>query len=96
MLIHIVVWKYREDVGGDVRSKHVESLKALKGLVSGIHRFEIGTDVLHLDRSYHTGLVIAFEDRDALDAYTLHPEHMKVAGMGKEISAHVASVDFIV
>lgn len=96
MLIHIVVWKYRDDVGEDVRAEHLASLKALDGVVPGMERFEVGTDVLHLDRSYDTGLASAFEDRAALDAYTDHPEHVKVAQMGKRISAHVASVDFFV
>lgn len=96
MLIHIVVWKYKEDVDERVRSSHVESLKALSGIVPGMVRFEVGTDILHLDRSYDTGLASAFEDREALDAYTDHPEHQKVARMGKQISQHVASVDFYV
>ncbi|QQS40790.1 MAG: Dabb family protein [Acidobacteriota bacterium] len=96
MLIHIVVWKYSDDVSEDVRAEHVAALKALDGLVPGMARFEVGTDVLHLERSYDTGLASAFEDRAALDAYTDHPEHVKVAQMGKRISAHVASVDFFV
>jgi len=48
-----------------------------------------------LPRSYDTGLVGVFEDRAALDAYTVHPEHVKVAEFGRSISAHVASVDFV-
>jgi stress responsive alpha/beta barrel protein len=31
----------------------------------------------------------------ALEAYTVHPEHVKVAEFGRSISAHVASVDFV-
>ena len=96
MLIHIVVWKYREDVPDEVRREHVESLKALDGLVPGMHRFEIGSDILKLDRSYDTGLAAAFEDEAALDAYTVHESHVRVASIGKEISAHVASVDFLI
>ncbi len=95
MLIHIVVWKYREDVPLDVREAHVASLKALDGLVPGMLRFEVGSDILHLERSYDTGLASAFADKDALEAYTVHESHQRVAGMGKTISAHVASVDFL-
>ena len=47
-----------------------------------------------LPRSYDTGLVAVFRDRAALDEYTVHPDHVKVASFGREISAHVASVDF--
>ncbi|MBL8152260.1 MAG: Dabb family protein, partial [Blastocatellia bacterium] len=45
-------------------------------------------------RSYDTGLVAVFKNREALDAYTVDPEHVKVAAFGREISEHVASVDF--
>ncbi|HUF03315.1 MAG TPA: Dabb family protein [Aridibacter sp.] len=96
MLIHIVVWKYRDEIDTEAREEHVASLKALDGIVPGMVRFEVGTDVLHLERSYDTGLAAAFKDRDALDAYTDHQDHVKVARMGKDISAHVASVDFFV
>ena len=96
MLIHIVVWKYREDVPGDIRAEHLAGLKALEGLVPGLLRFEVGSDVLHLERSYDTGLAAAFTGREALDEYTVHEKHQRVASMGKTISAHVASVDFLV
>lgn len=96
MLIHIVVWKYRDRIDTETREEHVAALKALDGVVPGIVRFEVGSDVLHLERSYDTGLAAAFDDRAALDAYTDHPEHVRVAQMGKGISAHVASVDFLV
>ncbi len=55
----------------------------------------VGSDVLSLPRSYDTGLVATFADRAALDAYTVHPEHVKVAEFGRGISEHVASVDFV-
>lgn len=96
MLIHIVVWKYREETSQDIRREHVESLKALDGIVPGMLRFEVGSDVLDLDRSYDTGLVAEFTGREALDEYTVHEAHQKVASMGKDISAHVASVDFLI
>jgi hypothetical protein len=40
-------------------------------------------------------LVATFADRASLDTYTIHPEHVKVADFGRNISQHVASVDFI-
>ena len=54
---------------------------------------EIGE--LTLPRSYDTGLVATFRDRAALEAYTVHPEHILVADLGRNISEHVASVDFV-
>ncbi len=94
MLTHIVIWKYRADVEQAVREEHVARLRRLPSLVSGVLSFKVGTDVLRLPRSYDTGLVATFRDRAALDAYTNHPEHLAVAAMGRDVSAHVVSVDF--
>jgi Stress responsive A/B Barrel Domain len=94
MLTHIVVWKYRADIPQATRDEHVTRLRGVSGVVRGIESFSVGFDTLHLPRSYDTGLVAVFRDRAALDAYSVHPEHVKVADFGRGISEHVASVDF--
>ena len=95
MLTHIVVWKYRADVEQGVREEHVALLQRLAGHITAIESFNVGFDVLHLPRSYDTGLVATFRDRAALDAYTIHPEHILVADMGRRISESIVSVDFV-
>jgi hypothetical protein len=94
MLTHIVIWKYESDVEPEVREEHVRMLRALASVVPGIESLSVGFDVLKLPRSFDSGLVALFRDRAALDAYTVHPEHIKVAAFGKTISEQVASVDF--
>ena len=94
MLTHIVVWKYRAETDAAARDEHVALLRRLPSLMDGIESFGVGFDTLHLARSYDTGLVAVFRDRAALDVYTVHPEHIKVADFGRGISEHVASVDF--
>jgi hypothetical protein len=95
MLTHIVIWKYRADVEMFAREEHVNLLRNLKHSIPEVQSLSVGFDMLHLPRSYDTGLVAVFADRAALDAYTIHPEHIKVAEFGRSISEHVASVDFI-
>ena len=95
MLTHIVCWKYRPEIGDQERRQHIASLRALTGFIADIRSFNVGTDILHLERSFDTGLVAIFDDRDALDRYTDHPEHQKVAAMGRELSEKVVSVDFL-
>lgn len=94
MLTHIVVWKYRDDCTLSQREEHVLMLRRLPTLIPNLENFSVGSDMLGLPRSYDTGLVVVFEDRAALDAYTVHPEHVAVADFGKRVAAHVASVDF--
>ena len=94
MLTHIVVWKYKPEVSDAQRREHVELLRRLPGVIPEVQSFAVGADVLGLPRSYHTGLVAVFRDRAGLDAYTVHPDHVAVADLGRAISEHVASVDF--
>jgi hypothetical protein len=79
----------------ELRQEHVARLRRLPELMDGIISFAVGFDVLHLARSYDVGLVAVFRDRAALDAYTVHPEHVLVANFGRTISEHVASIDFL-
>lgn len=94
MLTHIVIWKYNADVEPEVREEHVRLLRALAPIIKEIESLSVGFDVVKLPRSFDSGLVAVFRDRAALDAYTVHPEHIKVAAFGKTISQQVASVDF--
>jgi hypothetical protein len=95
MLTHIVVWKYRADTEQFSREEHVKLLRNLAPIIPEVQSLSVGFDTLDLPRSYDTGLVATFVDRAALDAYTVHPEHVKVAEFGRSISEHVVSVDFV-
>jgi len=95
MLTHIVCWKYKSETDIATREDHRDRLRSLVGVIPEIIDFSVGEDVLHLERSFDTGLVSTFADRDALDRYTVHPEHQKVAALGKEIAEKVVSVDFL-
>jgi hypothetical protein len=94
MLTHVVVWKYRADVEQLVRDEHVRMLRSLASVIKDVESLAVGFDVVKLPRSFDTGLVALFRDRAALDAYTIHPEHIQVAEFGSTISEQVASVDF--
>ena len=95
MLTHIVCWKYKPETTEEQRADHIAKLRALPGMIPNIKSFHVGRDILHLERSFDTGLVAVYPDRTALDYYTDHPEHQKVAALGKEIAEKVVSVDFL-
>jgi hypothetical protein len=94
MITHIVIWKYHADVEQKLREEHIAMLKNLSGAIRHIKGLSVGSDILQLPRSYDTGLVATFQNRAGLEAYTVHPEHIKVVDFGRNISEHVASVDF--
>lgn len=94
MLTHIVVWKYLPDIETPIKDEHVNQLRRLATIIEEVQSLSVGVDLLHLARSYDTGLVATFRDRAGLEAYTVHPEHEKVVTLGRSISEHVVSVDF--
>lgn len=95
MLTHIVCWKYKPETTEQEIETHIAKLKNLPNVISGILSFEVGRDILHLERSFDTGLVATYPDREALDEYTIHPDHQEVVALGKRIAEKVVSVDFI-
>ncbi len=95
MLTHIVCWKYKAETSDAERAGHIAKLRALPNVIPNILSFSVGADILYLERSFDTGLVAVYPDRAALDFYTVHPEHQKVAALGKEIAERVISVDFL-
>jgi stress responsive alpha/beta barrel protein len=94
MLVHIVCWRYKPEIDEPAREEHRSRLRALSSLIADVVKFDVGADVLHLERSFDTGLVSVFHDSEALDRYTVHPEHQSVAALGKQIAEQVISVDF--
>jgi len=93
MLVHVVCFRYKKDIDAAARTQHRERLHALRDL-DGIIDLRVGEDVVRSQRSYDTGLVIAFHDRAALDAYQTHPRHVAVAQFGQANCESVVTVDF--
>lgn len=94
MLTHIVVWKYKPETSEEAKRQHIEALRALKQVIPEVEDLQVGFDTLQLPRSYNVGLVARFRNRAALDLYDAHPQHKQVAALGRQISDHIASVDF--
>ena len=78
-----------------MREEHLAKLKNLPNVIPNINSFEIGFDILHLERSFDLGLVAIFPDQAALEFYTVHPTHQETAKIGKAIAEKVVSVDFL-
>lgn len=95
MLIHIVCWKYKAETTEEQRAEHIAKLRNLPNVIPNILSFRIGSDILHLERSFDTGLVAMYPDRAALDFYTDHPAHVEAANFGKQVAEKVVSVDFL-
>ena len=93
MLLHLVSFKYKADVGSAARTQHRQRLAALND-VDGVMDLKVGADVVGSPRSYDTGLAVTFPDRAALDAYQKNDRHVPVAQFGVSLCDHIVAVDF--
>lgn len=94
MLTHVVCFRYRADVPETARADHRARLAALDGAVPSLRSLVVGADVVRSPRSYDTALVTTFDDRAGLDAYAVHPAHLPVLALGRDLCADIVAVDF--
>ena len=81
MVRHIVTWNYKDGFTEAENKKNAEKAKAdieaLKHSIGGIIEIEFTIDLLN---SSNRDVVLdsLFESEEALSAYQVHPEHVKV------------------
>ena len=82
MIKHIVMFKLREEAGGTGKAENAliikEKLELLPTLIQEILEYEVGLNVKNSERSMDIVICSSFEDLDALDRYSKHPEHLKI------------------
>jgi len=97
MINHIVLFKLK-DYPKEDKAKVIEELKtlleALKEKIDEVKYLEVGVNFELETKSYDIALISHFESPDDLDAYRVHPEHLKVVERIKETTLERAAVDY--
>lgn len=93
MIKHIVLFKLKDRSAESV-ARTAQVLRDLEGKVESLLSIEVGTDVLHSERSFDIALTTTFRDLDGLQAYQVHPEHQKVIAHMNEVRETSVSVDY--
>jgi hypothetical protein len=82
MVRHIVAWSFAEELSAEERAAKTAEIKRelenLKNLIDGIESIEVLTQPLSSSDS-DLMLDSVFRDEEALKAYQVHPEHVRVA-----------------
>jgi quinol monooxygenase YgiN len=91
MIRHIVIFTLK-------RSEDAPKVKALldscKGLVPGMHEFDVGIKTEGLEANADVVLISTFEDAAALAAYQPHPHHQGVVAQIREMAATRHVLDY--
>lgn len=98
MVRHIVLWKLKETAADADRKQNAIKLKkmleALGSVVPGAYKMEVGLN--YSPGGYDVALVAEFNDHEALEDYTVHPEYLRVAQFIKKIAAERAVADYMI
>jgi hypothetical protein len=94
MIRHVVLFKLKVGVTSDDLDRWLEMSRRAHTRIESVRAFSIGTDLAHLARSYDVAVVADFDSLDDIRAYAEHPEHLPVIELSRELSEHIASVDF--
>ncbi len=94
MVIHIVMFKFKEEN----KDKNIENIKSkLEGLVEkidGLKSMEVGVNFTDSPRAFDMSLYSKFENKDDLAIYAKHPEHLKVLSVIQDVVEETKVVDY--
>ncbi len=94
MLVHIVMFQFKEENREANMARVKEMLEALPAKIESLRSMEVGIDVSRSERSFDMALVSTFDDKAGLDVYAPHPAHQEVVSLIKEVTLLSKVVDY--
>ncbi|MBG6237312.1 hypothetical protein IWX78_000255 [Mycetocola sp. CAN_C7] len=97
MIRHIVCWKLAA-TDAATKAEHAaeitRQMDELPALIPEIRSLQVGTNVLFPEVNWDVVLVADFDDADALERYSVHPEHQRVGAYIGTVREDRVAVDF--
>ncbi|MGC9351245.1 MAG: Dabb family protein [Sulfurovum sp.] len=95
MVVHIVMFKFKEaDKTANIEQAK-EMLENLMGSVPTLQSMEVGVSFADEERAMDLSIVTTFNDKEGLQEYAVHPEHLKVVAFIKSVVEYSKVVDYV-
>lgn len=95
MVVHIVMFEFKEENKTENLRKTKEMLEALVTKVPSLQSMEVGLDFMQSERSFDLVLTSTFADKEGLSSYATHPAHLEVVDFIKEVTQTAKVVDYV-
>jgi len=95
MIVHIVMFKFKNENIEKNLKEVTTKLNNLVGLIPELNSLEVGIDFSRSDRAFDLSLYSTFDTKEALKAYAIHPEHLKVVELIKSVTIESKVVDYV-
>lgn len=96
MLVHIVMFAFKDENKEANLTQVKGMLEALPSKIESLKRMEVGIDIGKSERSFDLVLTSTFVDQEGLSAYAIHPAHLEVVNVIKEVTTMAKVVDYLV
>jgi hypothetical protein len=96
MIVHIVMLKFKDENKDANLNEAREQLNALVDLVPNLKLMEVGINFTVTERAFDLSIYSTFDTKEDLDAYAVHPDHLKVVEFIKSVTIESKVVDYIV
>ena len=94
MVVHIVMFRFKEENKERNIAKVQDKLEMLEEKIDVLKTMEIGINFNESERAMDLSLYSTFETQEDLQAYAVHPEHLKVVELIKEVTLESKVVDY--
>lgn len=95
MIVHIVMFKFKEQNREENIIKTKEMLYALVDRIDELAFMEVGLNFDKADRAFDLSLYSKFNSKEDLKAYAGHPQHLEVVEFVKSVTHESKVVDYI-
>ena len=93
MVKHIVMFKLAKKTPENME-RAIRSLQSMEGNIETLKSIEIGTDFLESERSYDIALTAEFKNREGLEIYGKHENHLPVVKIMRSLCSSSVVVDY--
>ena len=94
MIVHIVTFKFKEENKKANIIQAKQMLENLMGTVPSLRSMDVGVNFSPEERAMDLSIITAFESKEGLEAYAIHPEHLKVVDFIKTVVEFSKVVDY--
>ena len=94
MIVHIVMFKFKEENKEANIASVKEKLTQLEKELDIVKQMEVGADFVGSERSYDLSLYSKFDSKEDLSTYATHEKHLEVVSFIKEVTTDIKAVDY--
>lgn len=94
MVVHIVMFKFKEENKTQNMLHVKELLEALESSIDELNSIEVGVNFSESERAFDLSLYSKFDTKDDLKVYATHPEHLKVLEVIRAVTLESKVVDY--